>query len=271
MMGLMVFVLVLFLIFREFGKLQYSYTLSFKDFKLSFKSIFMNYIGVVGLVIGVAYIFKLKLVYLVYLIATAVASVFLMSSYLYKFKNNVASYHQITMLLMHISSNFKNDQKIIAALSSVLPLANESNAIKLSQMITKLEEGEDIIEVSRILSPHYLAQSLFMVMHHAQQYGDDYIDTTLNIIEEDLDDWHDHVENFIQAMNDLRKRIMLLTLFGLVVSLVSQNMLHMVADLTHLSFYQFAVYAFMSTMICIVAFSHKILCINLIMDEECMT
>lgn len=269
MIRIVVFIILLVVFLSKLPKLIKQRNIRYKDLLVKQQSIFIQYVlGIIGLV-SLSYAFKLKWSYISLLILT---SLFIFSYILTRleiFSSNYDETMQLILVMTHLSHQFKNHQKIENALQGVLEVCNDQTRDKLKE-VEILFDNQTYQTAFSNFHDHYLIKTLVTTMAHAQQEGDDHINHALLLIEQDIDELNNHIYLYIQKMNFLRNRILLLSIFGMGVTLVSQNMLNMVVDLSSLAMYQDVVFIFLLIMLILLALSFNIMSLPLIMKEECL-
>lgn len=256
-------------LFMELRKLQGVGKLVYKDLIIKYQNVLIQYAIVLGAIIALSYTFRMRIPYIFILVGVSMIVFIKIVKTMNQFNRNYTETTQFILVLTHLSHQFKTHQKIEHALLQVMEVCDETTRKQLEVVYEKIEL-ESYQEAFSHYHDHYLLRTLVTTMAHAQEQGDDNIMHALNLIEQDIDDLNNHIFMFIRNMMGLRNRIVLLSCFGMVVSLVSQNMLHMVVDITTLGLYQDVVFIFMVVMVILVGSSFNILTLPLIMAEECL-
>lgn len=261
------FLILSYSLLKELKNLKSYNNLVYKNLIIKHKSLVLQYCLVLLGIVILARAFKLKLLYLVLLTVLSILVFLHVLRSMNSFNQNYEETMQLILVMTHLSHQFKTHQKIEFALREVMEVCNQDTTDKL-QLVLESIDHTPYQESFDTYHNHYLLKTLVTTMVHAQDEGDDHIMHALNLIEQDIDDLNNHIFLFIREMMALRNKILLLSCFGLIVTLVSQNMLNMVVDVSSLKIYQDIVFVFMATMMVFVGCSFNIMKSPLIMEEE---
>lgn len=267
MMRILVMVFVLGLIIKEGVFLLRRKAIRYQDLWINNKGLMFVYVLSLGALLIVGALFKLQVSYLSILAMSSILVFYHIVRQLKYFHIEFDRVTQFILVMSHLSHQFKTHQKIEHALAEVFEVCNDNTKEKLEEVEHHLEKlGYQ--EAFGMYHQHYLLKTLVTTMAHAQEQGDDNIFHALNLIEQDIDELNNHVFIYIQKMMQLRNKILMLCIFGLGVSYVSQNMLNMVVDLSALGLYQDMVFLFILCNMLLLGFSFNILTLPLLMKEE---
>ena len=171
------------------------------------------------------------------------------------------------LFLTHLSSMFKIHGKLLSSLietKKMIPLSD------FAEVIVCVQNHEDIMPKVKSIWSHYLCVSLFRVMSQTEHHGNDRFLDQLRFIDEDLDTLSQNVHRFSRDIDAFKRRMVLLSLFGLGVSYGALNMLRMVVDISSEPLYQNISFIFLLGMILVLTLSFKVLILPLVMKEECL-
>ena len=267
MIRIAVFFVLISLVLRDLNKLKEFSKVQYKDLIINHKQVLIQYVFVVVMYLLLGSAFKLSLSYLILLVFSALFVILFILKQMRIFDESYEVVMQLILVMTHLSHQFKSHQKIEHALASVFEISSDATIQKL-ELVQSSIQTLSYQDAFLNLHHHYLLQTLVTTMAHAQEQGDDHILHALDLIEQDIDDLNNHVFLYIQKMISLRNRILLLSVFGLVISLVSQNMLNMVVDLTGMILYQDIVFIFLLLMMVLLGYSFRIMTLPLLMKEE---
>lgn len=267
MIRIMVTIGIGILFLRELKDLKERKNIRYHDLIINHKGMLINYSLAMVAFILLGKAFKLQMSYLLILVFSSFLMIYHILRKLRQFHNEHEAVSELILVMTHLSHQFKTHQKIEHALVEVLEVCSDKTQAKLSQVIDQFGT-KTYQQAFDEYHQHYLLRTLVTTMAHAQQQGDDNIFHALNLIEQDIDDLSNHVFIFIQNMTLLRNKVLMLCVFGLGVSYVSQNMLTMVVDLSSLGLYQDIVFLFLLGNLSLLAFSFNIMGMSLLMKEE---
>lgn len=267
MIRVSVLVLMALLIAKEAKSLIKRKDIRYQDLWIKNKGLMINYILALGLFMALGKAFKLQWSYLGILCFASLFVLYHMLRQLRRFHHEYDEVTQLILVMTHLSHQFKSHQKIEHALMEVFDVCTKSTQDKLQVVVDNLHTGS-YQDAFNTYHRHYLLKTLVTTMAHAQEQGDDNIFHALNLIEQDIDELNNQVFVFIQQMNTLRNKVLMLCVFGLGVSYVSQNMLTMVVDLSGMGLYQDIVFLFMLGNLILLGFSFNIMGVSLLMKEE---
>ena len=171
------------------------------------------------------------------------------------------------LFLSHLSSMFKIHGKLL------ISLVETKKIIDLSYfdcVIEAVESHKDIMPLVKSVWSHYLCVSLFRVMAQTEHHGNDRYLVQLRFIDDDLDALSQNIHSFSRDIAEFKRRMVLLTFFGLGVSYGALNMLRMVVDISSDPLYQNISFIFLLGMILVLTLSFKVLILPLVMKEECL-
>ena len=158
-------------------------------------------------------------------------------------------------------------RKLLSSLNEtkkIIPLSD------FDKVIDCVQNHEDIMPKVKTVWSHYLCVSLFRVMSQTEHHGNDRFLDQLRFIDEDLDTLSQNVHRFSRDIDAFKRRMVLLSLFGLGVSYGALNMLRMVVDISSEPLYQNISFIFLLGMILVLTLSFKVLILPLVMKEECL-
>lgn len=123
---------------------------------------------------------------------------------------------------------FKHHPKILMAFSESEHLTNGSFSDDLQVWIEDLREGRPLGKSARVFlerHPHFVVGNLIQLMVAVELHGTKDYGLSLDIIQDDLEEWIEDTVLVKQQERQQRNRIAILCLFSLVIAYVSQGML----------------------------------------------
>lgn len=265
---MIVFVLFLLLFYKDFKMLfQKDFYENIKD-ALSSQDILFTYIGTSFLFMYLLTHFNLNLKYKVMVYTFLFLSLLLITVWKYQFNRKFNDCFDLAQFMIHLSSYFKEEEKIIAALNKSTSYSSIYLKPKIIKVKLSLEDYEDKVESFKVLSDHYLLTSMVSMMAYHESHGDQEIVQGLNNLEDDIMDWSNDLRFFKQKIESFNLQIVMVCLLSLLVGIMSQGMLAQTLDIHHSLIYQMTVFSFMLAIISILLKSHKILGLDPIFEEE---
>ena len=172
------------------------------------------------------------------------------------------------LFLSHLSSMFKIHGKLLISLVETKKIINLND---FDDVLISVQNHEDIMPVVKSAWSQYLCVSLFRIMAQTESQGNDRFLDQMRFIDEDLDALNQNVHRFSKDIDEFKRRMILLSLFGLLVSYGALNMLRMVVDISINPLYQNISFIFLLSMILVLTLSFKVLVLPLVMKEECLS
>ena len=254
----------------------------YNDFKLMFKKefylnikevlssqdILFTFIGTMTLFIYLLSHFKLESKYKVIIYMFLISSLLLIMVWKYQFNKRFNDCFELAQFMIHLSSYFKEEEKIIAALNKAQNYASENLSSDIDIVLESLRRYEDKITAFKALSNHYLLISMISMMAYHESHGDQEIVQGLNHLEDDIMDWSNDLRFFKEKIESFNLQIVMVCLLSLLVGIMSQSMLAQTIDIHHSLVYQISIFTFMLAILSILLKSHKILGLDPIFKEE---
>lgn len=265
---MIIFLLFILMFYKDF-KLLFT-----QDFYLNVKSalssqdIIFTYLATSFLFVYLLTHFNLNTKYKMMIYTFLFLSLLLIMVWKYQFNKRFNDCFDLAQFMIHLSSYFKEDEKIIAALEKTQIYTQGDLSVKASITMKSLELYEDKIESFKHLSNHYLLTSMVSMMAYHESHGDQEIVQGLNNLEDDIMDWSNDLRFFKEKIETFNVQIVVVCLMSLLVGIMSQRMLAQTIDIHHSIVYQITVFAFMLSVIGILLKAHKILGLDPIFEEE---
>jgi hypothetical protein len=141
--------------------------------------------------------------------------------YRHSFFMEVDFYQQVLAL-------FKHHPKILMAFSESVRMTSGSFSEDLQRWIEDLQEGRSLGTSARIFldrHPHFVVGNLVQLMVAVELHGTKDYGLSLEIIQDDLEEWIEDTVLVKQQERQQRNRIAILCLFSLIIAYISQGML----------------------------------------------
>lgn len=265
--------MIIFLVFMAFF---------FKDFKVLFKKDFylevkdalssqdllFTYLGTVAIFIYVLTYFKLdpNLQFMVY--GFLFLTLLLILLWKHEFNQRFNACFDLAQFMIHLSSYFKEEEKILSALEKAKIYSKGQMVHDLEIVLHSLNSYNDKVISFKSLSNHYLLTSMVSMMAYHESHGDQEIVQGLNNLEDDIMDWSDDLRSFKEKIEAFTFQIVVVCFLSLLVGVMCQNMLMQTIDIQHSLIYQKSVFTFMLAILSILLKSHKILGLDPVFEEE---
>lgn len=262
-------ILILYKDIKEFiDKKMWRMVFEHRIRKFGFTKILLQYLFLSLSVFIVSFYFSLPLHLSIQLLLISVVGFTLLLSWLLRFHNNIHDFNQFILIGSHLCAQFKVSHKVLNALEEVALVVDESHKVVVEKLIQVSYVNGDILKEFRTMNNHYLLHSMVSMMIHAETYGDQELDRGLSLIERDLDALLEDVYHFIDEIFIFRRKLVLLCVFGVCISLISRNMLGMVLDIVSSPYYQNTAYFFLLVIVMVLVLAHRLFIKDLIMEEE---
>ena len=265
---MIVFVLFVLIFYKDFK------LLSSKDFYRNIKKvltsqdIIFTYLGTMTLFVYLLSHFKMESKYKIMVYVFLVTSLLLIMVWKYQFNQRFNACFELSQFMIHLSSYFKEEEKIISALDKANSYASASLSNDIFEVSNSLKLYQDKVESFKLLSDHYLLTSMVSMMAYHESHGDQEIAQGLNNLEDDIMDWSNDLRFFKGEIESFTKQIVMVCLLSLLVGIMSQSMLAQTIDIHHSIVYQISIFTFMLAILSILLKSHKILGLDPIFEEE---
>lgn len=265
---MIVFLLFLVVFHKDFKELiQKDFYLNIRD-ALSQQDLLFTYLGSTFSFVYLLKLFNLNLKYKIMVYIFLLLSLLLITIWKYQFNQKFNDCFDLAQFLIHLSSYFKEEEKIIAALDKSASYSDKNIKTKIIGVMELLKDYEDKVESFKLLSSHYLLTSMVSMMAYHESHGDKAIVQGLNDLEDDIMDWSNDLRFFKRKIESFNFQIVMVCLLSLLVGIMSQGMLAQTLDIHHSMIYQITVLSFMMAIISILLKAHKILTLDPIFQEE---
>lgn len=254
----------------------------YQDFKLLFTKEFWKNIKkaikldnslffFAALVIFFLYIldkFSLNIKYQSVLLISLLISSLLLLLWKYQFEENFAYNFALAQFMLHFSSYFKQEERVLPALrksESYLEPCIENNVLK---MIEELEYTQNKKDCFKLISDHYLLMSMVSLMLNHENFGDSHIVEALDALEDEIMAWSFDLRKFKGDVELYIRQIVLVCVLSMLVAIMSQNMLAQTVNIQSALKYQKSIFIFMQVILAIILRAYKIMKVNPIFKEE---
>lgn len=265
---MLIFLVFLVCFFKDFKVLfKKNFYLEVKD-ALSSQDLLFTYLGTMTMFVYVLTYFKLdgNLQFMVY--GFLVLSLLLILLWKHQFNQRFNACFDLAQFMIHLSSYFKEEEKILSALEKAKIYSKKPMLNDLEIVLQSLNSYNDKVSSFKSLSNHYLLTSMVSMMAYHESHGDQGIVQGLNNLEDDIMDWSDDLRSFKEKIESFIFQIVMVCLLSLLVGVMCQNMLVQTIDIQHSPIYQKSVFTFMLVILSILLKSHKILCLDPVFEEE---
>ena len=145
-----------------------------------------------------------------------------------RYKQYQASFFMEVDFYQQVLALFKHHPKILYAFNESEHLVQGVFAQHIDQWIDDLREGRPLgLSARRFLDhhPHFVVGNLVQLMVAVELYGTLDYGTSLDIIQDDLEEWVEDTVLIKQQERQQRNRIAILCVFSLIIAYFSQSML----------------------------------------------
>lgn len=265
--------MIIFILFIVFFHKDFKVLLQ-KEFYLNIKGaltsqdILFTYLGTITLFVYVLTYFNLEAKYQWMVYSFLFLNLLLIVVWKHQFNQRFNACFDLAQFMIHLSSYFKEEEKILSALEKAKIYTKGKLLIDIEAVLDSLNQYNDKVESFKTLSNHYLLTSMVSMMAYHESHGDQGIVQGLNSLEDDIMDWSDDLRTFKEKIEGFNLQIVMVCFMSLLVGVMCQNMLVHTIDIHHSKIYQMSVFTFMLTALSILLKSHKILGVDPIFEEE---
>lgn len=235
---------------------------------LSLQDVVFTYIGSGMLFLYLLHQFNLNSKFYFMIVSFLILGTLLILVWNYQFYHRFDHCFSLVQMMIHLSSYFKEDGKIIRALERTHQYTRGVLKNQITNILASLQSYDDKESSFEILSHHYLIKSMVSMMVYHENHGDQYIVEGLNGLEDDLMVWESNLRQFKNNIRSFNRQIVMICLLTLVVGVMSQRMLAQTLDIHTSATYQYTVFIFMMIVLSVFLKSHKILSVDPVFEEE---
>lgn len=145
-----------------------------------------------------------------------------------RYNRQEREFYMMVDFFQQVLGLFKHHPKIYFSFTESQDLISGSLADRIAQWVKDLEAGKalnDSAEVFLKSYPHFVIGNLVHLMVAVELFGTHDYGLSLDIIQDDIEDWAEDTLMFKQMEKQQRNRILLLSLFAWIIAVFSQSML----------------------------------------------
>lgn len=240
MIYLFVFIAILFTEIKE--TIQKT---SIKNLKEELYSILFYTFVLLFLVNLLASIFSLNFKNQLYLSLIVLVSFVVVFNYHVKYLSNKINFENVSQLLLRLCIYFRVYNKIIPSFRESMKGFDEKFTKECQSILDDYEANGDFKASLSSLSNHYLVYSLAEIFESSEHIGHELSENQLVRLENDIEAWIFQTKQYQEEEKKMRNRMILLMVFGFVISYFAQKMLMNTVDLSSLNTYQHLIFVFL--------------------------
>ena len=190
-----------------------------------------------------------------------------------RFSYHATQFHQLTSFLQHFIAHFQASSKVYLALE-------ESIAITEGPLTTTIQKALDEClidgDVNRAFGfitkeyPHFILHNIQTWISSAETYGLDQSKEAIALLQDDIDDWIEDTNLYIQQLIIMKNKILILCMISLSIALFNQHMLSSFMDLSIHSMYHTVIFWFLLVVTFTILMAYRMLSESWILKGECM-
>jgi len=146
----------------------------------------------------------------------------------HKTKLHEEEFYMMIDFFQQVLALFKHHPKIYFSFTESINLTKGQLKETLEKWISDLQEGKSLNDSARSFLndyPHFVIGNLIHLMVAVELFGTHDYGLSLDIIQDDIEEWAEDTILYKQMEKQQRNRIVLLSLFSLIIAYFSQSML----------------------------------------------
>ncbi len=182
-------------------------------------------------------------------------------------------FEQITSFLQHFIAHFKSNSKVLLALYETKTYLSGEMLRLVQEAIVELElNGDANIAFSKITKeyPHFIVWNIQTWISSAELYGVEDCKESVELLEDDVDDWIEDTQMHIISLYQMKNKILLLSIIALMIALFNQRMLSSFMDLASISIYHNVIFIFLLSILFTILMAYRFLRQSWIAKGECL-
>lgn len=218
------------------------------------------------------YLFKLSYEYSVVLYVMGICAMPLFLHYQARAYYHAYKFNQITTFLQHFLAHFKIHHQSYHALMDVKHVVDEEYVIYIEQAIETLNQdsSKHPLQFLYDISPHFIVVNIMSWVEHVEKHGVEESYETLDMLENDIDDWIEDETIFIKNLHSIKNKIVILVGLSLIIAMFNQHMLSSFMDLSANKVYQLSIFIFLSILLLTLIKAYELLNTSWILKSECL-
>lgn len=189
------------------------------------------------------------------------------------FQYHSHQFNQLTAFLQHFLAHFQASSKVYLALEESLIITQGKLKKIVKKALDDLYISGDINQSFGLITheyPHFILHNIQTWIASAETYGLDQSKEAIALIHDDIDDWIEDTNLYIQQLIQMRNKILILTMLSLLIAIFNQNMLSSFMDLSIHSIYHSVIYGFLLILIFTFLMATKMLSGSWLLKGECL-
>jgi hypothetical protein len=145
-----------------------------------------------------------------------------------KTKSQETEFYMMIDFFQQVLALFKHHPKLYFSFTESQNLISGKLADSVNQWVSDLEQGKNLNDSATIFLqtyPHFVIGNLIHLMVAVELFGTQDYGLSLDIIQDDIEEWAEDTMMYKQMEKQQRNRIVLLSLFALIIAYFSQSML----------------------------------------------
>ncbi|MBS3990726.1 MAG: hypothetical protein KGZ51_01520 [Erysipelothrix sp.] len=218
------------------------------------------------------YLFKLSYEYSVVLYVMGLCAMPLFLHYQARAYYHAYKFNQITTFLQHFLAHFKIYHQSYHALMDVKNVVDEEYAILIEKALEELNQdaSKHPLQFLYEISPHFIIVNIMSWIEHVERHGVEESYETLDMLENDIDDWIEDETIYIKNLHSIKNKIVILVGLSLIIAMFNQHMLSSFMDLSSNNVYQLSIFVFISVLLLTTIKAYELLNTSWILKSECL-
>jgi hypothetical protein len=218
------------------------------------------------------YLFKLSYEYSVVLYGMGLCAMPLFLHYQARAYYHAYRFNQITTFLQHFLAHFKIYHQSYHALMDVKNVVDEEYAILIEKTLEDLnhDASKHPLQFLYEISPHFIIVNIMSWIEHVERHGVEESYETLDMLENDIDDWIEDETIYIKNLHSIKNKIVILVGLSLIIAMFNQHMLSSFMDLSSNNVYQLSIFIFISVLLLTTIKAYELLNTSWILKSECL-
>ena len=218
------------------------------------------------------YLFKLSYEYSVVLYVMGLCAMPLFLHYQARAYYHAYKFNQITTFLQHFLAHFKIYHQSYHALMDVKNVVDEEYAILIEKALEELNQdaSKHPLQFLYEISPHFIIVNIMSWIEHVERHGVEESYETLDMLENDIDDWIEDETIYIKNLHSIKNKIVILVGLSLIIAMFNQHMLSSFMDLSTNNVYQLSIFIFISILLLTTIKAYELLNTSWILKSECL-
>lgn len=220
----------------------------------------------------VGYLFKLSYEYSLVLYVMGICAMPLFLHYQARAFYHAYKFNQITTFLQHFLAHFKIYHQSYHALIDVKNVVDDEYVGLIDQTLDELNQDatKHPLQFLFDITPHFIVVNIMSWVEHVEKHGIEESFETLDMLENDIDDWIEDETIYIKNLHSVKNKIVVLVGLSLIIALFNQHMLSSFMDLSTNKVYQLSIFVFLSVLLLTTTKAYELLNTSWILKSECL-